>query len=307
MLLNYRKDGAEFWNRFQLSPVRDEAGTVTAYLGVQLDATYDVAAEKIERERQKQETLGRLAGGVAHELNNALQPVRLMSDMLSDYLSDLSDKDRSAAQTCIDTINNHVAYTHSIVSQILNFSKPTNGAVIKHPALEVVTGAVRFAQGFLPAGVRLDYGLPGTRPDPLEQAWTKVDQTGLKQVFVNLFTNAAFAMNGSGSITIDTELEMVSGDRSRQLTLFPGNYLRVSVSDTGSGISAEDLARIFEPFFTTKPVTQGTGLGLAMVRGTLASWNGGIAVTSLHGSGATFHVFLPVTFNGGNVDHNTAD
>lgn len=282
MILNYRKDGSKFWNRFQLSPVQNDTGELIAYLGVQIDMTRDMAIASLERERQKMEALGQLAGGVAHEINNALQPILLMSEVLDEVCQSLPEEHRETAATCLDSIREHALFARSVVSQVLSFSRRGDDDLETVEAVDLVTGATRFAGELLPStmGVLIE-------TDQTSQAGAmpkiRVNRNAFSQIFTNLFTNAAHAMEGKGTITVTVTAIDLDDTESGNLALKAGRYVRVDVIDTGTGIPPETLQHIFDPFFTTKEIGEGTGLGLSTVYGIVKGWSGTVIAESRAG------------------------
>lgn len=289
LLLNYRKDGSRFWNRFQMSPVRDESDRLVAYLGMQVDITEDVDRIGLETERQKLETLGRLAGGVAHELNNALQPILLFAEMLERT----GDLDPQAQIDCARGIVENARFASNVVSQILAFARRDKGGDSDHEALAILTQAVDFAADYLPAGISLERRGFDTATVPAEGRVT-VNRTALYQVMANLFKNAASAMNDRGRLAVGLALlpvglEPAAGESERRPAI------EISVIDDGSGIDPETLKHIFEPFFTTKAPGQGTGLGLSTIYGIVERWGGRVGAESVLGEGSVFRVLIPVS------------
>ncbi len=289
LILNYRKDGSRFWNRFQLSPVHDQTGRLAAYLGMQVDITADVDRIGLESERQKLETLGRLAGGVAHELNNALQPILLYAEMLEqpDAL------DPQAQADCAKGIVENARFASSVVSQILAFARRDGLEDGDHEALEIITQAVDFAADYLPAGISLELqGFDAAKA--LAERRITVNRTALYQVITNLFKNATAAMNDRGRLRVGLSLlqaglDPVAGESERRPAI------EISVADEGCGIDPKTLKHVFEPFFTTKAPGQGTGLGLSTIYGIVERWGGRVAAESVLGEGSVFRVLIPVS------------
>lgn len=275
-LLNYRKDGSTFLNHLVLAPIHDETGTLSAYIGLQADVTDEARREEIDRQRQRVEALGRMMGGVAHEINNLLQPVTLMTE-------ELMLRPHGAADTaCLRTILDCALSARRIIGDLLAFSRPggretevVDAAALLRDALVLVRKAVgpaiviRFEDRAGPADIR-------------------ADRTAFTQVLLNLASNAAAAMAGEG--TIEVALALVPGGPSRSE---PRPQVRLTVTDTGCGMDAALLERAFEPFFTTKPVGQGTGLGLSVAFGLVKEMGGEIILESMPGRGTTATVLLP--------------
>ena len=275
-LLNYRRDGQPFWNYLNVAPVHDAEGMVTAYVGVQHDTTEERRAAETERQRQKLEALGKLAGGVAHEINNLLQPALAFPELILDALPESAAEERE----WLGLIESHALQARGIVGDILAFARAERGCVAALDATERVGAALDFVQGVLPASVRIRRAgaLADGRPIGLFMG----ADGELKQILANLIGNAAHAMGLKGPVTV---------------TLAPtaaGNALRLDVVDTGTGMSADVCARIFEPFYTTKRVGEGTGLGLSIVYGIVQRWGGDIQVASTPGAGTRFTVVLPL-------------
>jgi len=270
-LVNYRCDGTRFLNLVELAPVRDLAAGVDAYIGIQHDVTAARQAESTRREREKLEALGRLAGGLSHELNNLLQPIVSYADLLGSRLrsSDTETAEQLAAiLECAQAAGN-------IARSVLNFSRRAAADAAAAPARERIGDAIRFARRLLPTTITLTIE---EADDP--DAHCAVDGTELIQVVGNLFKNAADAMGGNGEI--------------RVRAVRCGNELVLTIADDGPGMAPEIAARAFEPFFTTKPAGRGTGLGLSAVWGLVQGWGGRISLQTSPGNGARFVIELPL-------------
>ncbi|MBI3201992.1 MAG: GAF domain-containing protein [Myxococcales bacterium] len=235
------------------------------------------------RQAQKLEGIGRLAGGVAHDFNNLLTAILSGVEFLeteggdaASRASDLADI-RAAAERARDLTRQLLAFARRQVLEprVLDIN-------------QVVSGAERLLRRLLPENVTLD-----ARPDP--NAWQlSADPSQLEQVLVNLALNARDAMPGGGSLRFETHNVTVDvADAERHVGVDPGDYVVLSVVDSGEGMSKEVLSHLFEPFFTTKSVGKGTGLGLAMVHGVVHQSGGHIRVESEPGEGTAFHVYLP--------------
>jgi signal transduction histidine kinase len=273
--LNYRRDGQAFWNYLNVAPVHDSDGNVTAYVGVQHDTTEERRAAETERQRQKLEALGKLAGGVAHEINNLLQPALAFPDLIQEALPESAAEERE----WLSLIESHALQARGIVGDILAFARAERGRVAALDATEHVGAALDFLKGLLPASVRIRRA--GALADGRPVGRFLGADGELKQILANLIGNAAQAMGLKGEVTV---------------TLAPtavGSALRLDVADTGTGMSAEICARIFEPFYTTKGVGEGTGLGLSIVYGIVQRWGGDIQVDSTPGTGTRFTITLP--------------
>ncbi|HSI61117.1 MAG TPA: ATP-binding protein, partial [Ideonella sp.] len=177
----------------------------------------------------------------------------------------------------------------NLVRQILTFSRREPQELLTQPLGPIVDETHKLLRATLPARVELDAAL---QPTPL---FVNADATQIQQVLVNLCTNGWYALQGrAGRIAVGLERVMLEGASARRLDAAPGAYAHLSVSDTGCGMDEATRQRIFEPFFTTKPVGEGTGLGLAVVHGIVATHGGAITAESAPGQGSRFHLYLPL-------------
>jgi len=278
-----RKDGVWRLVRDQQHPQRDLEGLLTEAVGTLLDITdYRQLTEQL-RQAQKMEAIGRLAGGVAHDFNNLLTVIRSYCDLV---LLEMGEADprrpelleiRSAADRASDLAKQMLAFSRKrvIVPRALDLNE-----VIR--SLYLMLG--RLSSAPIELALRLTDGLGAI----------KADQGQLEQVLLNLAVNAADAMPTGGHLTIETANVTLDAEYARQHRgVTPGEYVLVSVNDTGTGMDSETLDHIFEPFFTTKPVGKGTGLGLATAYGIVTQSGGHIWVYSEPGHGTTFKVYFP--------------
>lgn len=208
---------------------------------------------------------------MAHEVKNALVAVKTFSDLLTEKNQDVE---------LADTVRREVRRIEAIVSQVLKFSRPSataNQPTHLHPLLD------RCLQGLKPHLTSRRLTLVtrfGAQSDLIYG-----DEPHLEQAIINLILNAAEAVTGDGTITVETDNETDPASPSGK------HPIRVTIRDTGPGIAAEDMARLFEPFFSTKP--QGTGLGLAITRRIIHEHHGVIRAESEPGTGTAFHILLP--------------
>ncbi len=259
-----------------------ENSTVHAYGG---DITERVNMEAQVRHLQKMDAVGRLAGGVAHDFNNILTAILGYSSML------LLEKNlEPGVMEQLKEISKAAERASRLTRQLLTFSRKQ---VIQPKVLninDILSNLKAMLRSLISEDVSMDLHL---QPDlPL----LYVDQTMIEQVLVNLVINARDAMPQGGALTIATSAVEIGDSQARgNPEAKPGRFVRLSVSDTGIGISKDLQAQIFEPFFTTKPSGKGTGLGLATVYGIIKQHNGWIEVESEEERGSTFNVFLPVS------------
>ena len=271
-MLNYRKDGMPFWNELSIAPVLSDAGDPIAYIGIQRDVSAERRALENEQTRQRMESLGRLAGGVAHEINNLLQPSFLYLDLIQEALA--ADDSEAAGQ--IETLRESARAIRSIVHDILTFARaedPGASTLINLPPL--LGRLARFADGVLPSSVRVRLDMEGADRPFL----VALRPTDLQKVVINLCVNAADAMSQSGEIVIQAR--------------FGPAEATIDVIDRGRGIPERIVDSIFDPFFTTKPLGTGTGLGLAIVYSIVTAWEGGVTVLRTGPEGTTFRLTIP--------------
>ncbi len=238
------------------------------------------------RQAQKMEALGRMAGGVAHDFNNLLTVIRGHSDLLLDRLQPGDPLYRSSQQ--IRKTSDRAA---SLTRQMLAFSRMQ----VLQPKVFDVNELIADMGKLLRRLVREDIEFSLRLGDSLGRI--KADPNQLEQVLLNLTVNASDAMPLGGRLTIDTQNIIVDYDNAAfHSSVERGDYVMITVSDSGHGMDAATKARIFEPFFTTKEPGKGTGLGLATVYGIVKQSGGFISVDSTPGNGARFTVYLPQTF-----------
>jgi signal transduction histidine kinase len=253
-------------------------------VGLRVDVTEARRHEALQRDREKLAALGQLAGGVAHEINNLLQPALLLPELIRNRLRSEDDQSRDELKTIVGSVRQ----AREIVRNILQFARrgeatlvPVDLAVEAHAALDLV-------RGILPLGITL------REERRCDRALAAVDRTQLSQVLTNLVLNAAQAMNDRGVITVTLGEMQPTASEAHALEIASGaRFVTLAVADQGTGIDASIRSRVFEPFFSTKPVGQGSGLGLSVAYGILQSWNGAIGVDSVPGRGATFTLYIP--------------
>lgn len=256
--------------------------------GIIRDLTERKRTQKQLRRAQKMETVGTLAGGIAHDFTNIIHAVKAYVQLVQD---DLSDED--ASQALLGQAARGLNRAEGLVDKLLTFSRRETTHEPVHVGLgNIVRESIDLVRPSLSNDVTV-------RTD-LNTACTILGDPGeLHQVATNIMTNAAQAMAGQDDdppnvLDVDIRLVDVDADLARRhLNLEPGQYVRLSISDTGPGMDAATQERIFEPFFTTKDVGEGTGLGLSVVHGIVQSHDGEIVVYSEPGEGTTFNLYFP--------------
>ena len=277
-------DGAERFLRQYIEPLGDEAGR-SRLLGTVQDVTEYKHLEEKFRRAQRLEGIARLAGGVAHDFNNLLVVINGYAQMI---LSELIAEDplRDHAQEIISAGNRAAALTR----QLLAFSRKQ---VIRPRAINL-DRLLTDLEKMLRRLIREDIEV---RQNLTSELWSmKADPDQVEQVVMNLVVNARDAMPKGGVLTIGaSNVELGEQEVKRSLDLKAGRYVLLTVTDTGTGMTAETKRRLFEPFFMPKPVGEGTGLGLSMVYGIVKQYGGDVSFYSEPGLGSTFRVYWPAT------------
>jgi signal transduction histidine kinase len=236
------------------------------------------------RQAQKIEAIGLLAGGIAHDFNNILGAIIGFSEIARD-----KSPEGSPARGHMDRVFTAGIRGRELVKQILAFSRQAEQTKLPLKLAPVVRETLKLLRASLPSTIDIRTNLQS------EAGFVLADLTQMQQVLMNLCTNAAHAMRRKGG-TISVDLagfNFSSPGDAPDPTMSPGSYARLSVTDTGEGISPETIEHIFDPFFTTKGAGEGTGLGLSVVHGIVASHGGTIAVSSERDQGSTFAIYLP--------------
>ena len=289
-LCNRRKSGELFWESAVISGIRDGDGAIAHYIAVKEDVTERKLAEaersNLEaqvQQAQRLESVGRLAGGVAHDFNNMLAVILSYAEMASEQVArgePLHDD--------LQVIGDAARRSADLTRQLLLFSRQQPVAPRALDLNESIQGMLKMLHRLVGENVRLVW-VPETK------LWAvMIDPTQVDQILANLCVNARDAIADVGKLTVETSnVTLDEGYCASHAGVSPGAYVRLTVSDDGCGIGADDLAHVFEPFFTTKEVGKGTGLGLATVYGIVKQNDGHIDVSSEVGTGTTFAIYLP--------------
>ncbi|WP_288587500.1 hybrid sensor histidine kinase/response regulator [uncultured Methylobacterium sp.] len=287
-ILNYRKNGSTFWNALFVSPVYDQKGDLVYFFGSQLDVSRRRDAEEALRQSQQMEALGQLTGGIAHDFNNLLQVVVGYVDILHSGLQDPATDPRRMVRA-VDNIRNAAERATTLTQQLLAFARKQRLDGRSVNLNNLVEGmrdlAIRTLGDEIAVETELADGLWNARIDP----------TQTEVALLNILVNARDALPGRGTVTIRTENHVFDADELPSGLPQPGRYVSVAVSDTGTGMPPEILARVMEPFFTTKEEGRGTGLGLAMVYGFAKQSGGTIVIESRAGHGTTVRLYFPMS------------
>lgn len=264
-------------------PIHDENGKVTGMFGVSRDVTEHRRLEAQLLQAQKMESIGRLAGGVAHDFNNKLTVIMGYAELSKMRLSDSEQLLHNLGE-----ITKAAEHSRDITAQLLSFSRQQ---IISPKALNL-NKAIMDTQKMLPRLIGEDILLT---VDMDKNLWmVKIDVTQLDQIIMNLGVNARDAMPDGGELKITTSNVTIEEAYCREhLDASPGDYVQLTFCDNGHGMDEETAKHIFEPFFTTKEVGKGTGLGLATIYGIVTQNKGFISIYSEPGRGTVFKIFLP--------------
>jgi signal transduction histidine kinase len=284
-VVNRRKDGTLNREDMTITPIRDRAGKISHFIAIKQDITKleqalsEVRAKNDELAMMTQQlwqasrlaTVGELAASIAHELNNPLATVSLKLETLASQLMAESDKLRS-----VQIIADEVERMGNLVGNLLQFSRRSHRQVSTLYVRREIDSSLELIEHHLRT-----HNIEVIRDYSPEMHAIQADRQQLRQVFLNLLTNAADAMKDGGTLTVKVNL---SPDESR---------VRIEFADTGGGIEAGNLEKIWDPFFTTKPEGKGTGLGLAICRRVIEEHQGSIAIESELGRGTKIIIELP--------------
>jgi signal transduction histidine kinase len=273
------KDGRTVHLLLSASARRDPDGEIVGVVAVGQDITEHREAQKRSLRAQRLESIGTLAGGVAHDVNNALAPILLATGLLRERYPDAAD--------LVDLMESSARRGGSMVQQLLTFARGVDGKRVPVPQI-LLAELERIVKSTFPKNIQLHFA-----SDPAAPAIVG-DSTQLHQVLLNLCVNARDAMPQGGKMAIEVVREdLTAADVKALGEGKPGPHVRIRILDTGVGIAPELLDRIFEPFFSTKSPEQGTGLGLSTTLGIVRSHGGFVRVQSQIGQGSTFTVYLP--------------
>jgi PAS domain S-box-containing protein len=279
-VLNYRKDGSTFWNQVAISPVRNESGDVVNFIGVQTDVSERRELERQLMHSQKMESLGVMASGIAHDVNNVLLVIRGYSALLAHRTTDAETRD------VVEQIDSAVQHAADFTRQLLSLTK---GQIV-HSQISDLNEVVRETLNILEHMIGTDVVIEAKLAKG--SLWADVDRGLVEQAVLNLVANARDAMPSGGVLSVETA-SVELGDRYSEMysNVTPGRYIMLQVADSGEGMDENTQNHAFDPFFTTKP--RGTGLGLSTVYGAVTQNGGHLRLHSEPGKGTVFKLYFP--------------
>jgi PAS domain S-box-containing protein len=282
------KDGKSILLEIEESPILDQNGKTVLIAGAARNITDRKRAEeekeKLEtqlRQSQKMEAVGTMAGGIAHDFNNILSIILGNTELA---IRDVPEW--HPVKESLDEVRKACLRAKDVIRQLLSFGRKSDMQLRPLDIRVILRESLKLIRSSLPSCVEIQQNFD-------KDIWTTLaDPTQINQILINLSNNAADAIESAGGI-LSVSLENVEIARQDpELNLEPGRYVKIRISDTGVGISAEDMERIFDPYYTTKNVGKGTGMGLAVVHSIVETHNGRINVSSTPGKGTTFEIFL---------------
>ncbi|EIM64020.1 hybrid sensor histidine kinase/response regulator [Desulfobacter postgatei] len=278
-----RKDNSFYTIDIAISSVRDENGEITNYVGVQQNISNETKINEKMAQIQKLESLGTLAGGIAHDFNNMLFPILGNIELL---LLKSSAYDNETKES-LTQVYESALQAKELVRQILNFSRHKK---IERQPLEIqncINTVLKLMQSGIPRNISIKKEIdPSSSP-------VIADPTQLHQTIMNLVSNGVHAMGKTGGVIKISLMPVNVSQFGSNGRIKPGDYICLSVSDTGMGMSKDVMNRIFEPFYTTKGDEDGTGMGLSVVYGIVKDMDGAIKVHSELGKGSEFKLYFP--------------
>ena len=281
-LQHLTKDRKELTVEARWTLIRDHTGQPKSVLVINTDITEKKKVEAQFMRAQRMESIGTLAGGVAHDLNNILSPIMMSIDILKSMAADPD------AAKILETIEVSAKRGADIVRQVLSFARGLEGERIEVQPVHLLKDLASIIRDTFPKDIRLKFSIP-------KATWLILgDPTQVHQILLNLCVNARDAMPSGGSLTVGIENCVLDEQyAAMNVQAKAGNYVLITVTDSGTGIPADIIDKIFEPFFTTKALNKGTGLGLSTVMAIVKSHSGIVNVYSEPGKGTTFKIYLP--------------
>ncbi len=288
-ILNYKKNGSAFWNALFVSPVFGKDGSLRYFFASQLDVSRRRDAEDGLRQAQKMEAVGQLTGGIAHDFNNLLTVIQGFTDMLLAQVERSGDRpiDPNRARRSLRAVMEAAERGAGLTQQLLAFSRKQKlqGRVVNVD--DMVASLLPMLTRTIGANITIETHRCGSGCN------ARVDPVQAEMAILNILLNARDAMPDGGTVTVSVDLANIQPDDERFGDVVPGDYIALSIRDTGTGMPPQIRDRVTEPFFTTKDQGKGTGLGLSMVYGFMKQSNGALRIDSEEGVGTTVRLFFP--------------
>jgi len=289
-LINRRKDGTSYHEEMTITPIRGANREISQFISVKQDITKRKQFKEQLHQARKMEAIGQLAGGIAHDFNNLLTVIHGNVQLVLMDNHQLNEENRQWLKQVIDAAER----AGNLIRQLLAFGRKQDIQFQPLNLNQVIGNFTKMLKRVIGENITLQCSYAKDLP-PID-----ADIGMIEQILINLIVNARDAMPEGGSIDVATEAIQINALHVKaHPEAQPGQFICLTVSDTGTGIYPEYLPRIFEPFFTTKEAGKGTGLGLATVYGIVKQHQGWIEVSSQLGSGTTFKIFLPAGVYGG--------
>ncbi|SLM29725.1 putative Histidine kinase [Desulfamplus magnetovallimortis] len=279
------REGTQKIIEFSSSPIKNDTGEASGNAIIFRDITEKIQMGGQLARAQRMESLGLLAGGIAHDFNNILASILGFTELLmfdapkgsrmEEYLTEIFTAGKRAKE---------------LVKQILAFARQTGDTLQPVQIHLIAKETLKLIRSSIPTTIAIQSNIKSS-------GLAMANPTQIHQIFMNLFTNAAHAMDEHGGVLTVTMMDenIAPGTKGAPIKLKPGQYIKITVEDTGTGIPPEIIHSIFEPYFTTKQIGEGTGMGLALVHGIIENYKGSITVESEMGKGTVFTVYIPAT------------
>jgi PAS domain S-box-containing protein len=286
-----KKDGAVIDTLVSARPVHYSGEDCLVMVIADITALKQLEEEKnrLEIQSQKMESIGTLASGIAHDFNNILTSIIGYTQMsMKDILClTKGEKDISVVRSDLNEVRNAAHRARDLVNHILAFSRHAQKEYVPIELSATIKGSLKVFRPTLPSNIKVSENL-------IDPYLILGDPAQIHQVLTNLCTNAAYAMDkAGGEMEVSLQRVFIEDAAALNVDVTPGPYVKMSVRDTGPGMSSKVMARIFDPYFTTKWKGNGTGLGLSIVHGIVKSHGGAISCKSAPGKGTTFDIYLP--------------
>jgi two-component system, cell cycle sensor histidine kinase and response regulator CckA len=291
-IINRRKDGSFYPEEMTITPMFNSLGEITHYIAIKQDVSEKKNLQEMFLRAQRLESLGTLASGIAHDLNNVLAPIVMSADLLMVQIDDFHTREM------LQMIKGSAKRGADIIRQLLTFVRGDAEEMIELQIRHLLKEMIKIYRETFPRYITIEDRIsPNLKP-------VMGDATRLHQVFTNLMINARDAMPEGGNLLIRAENVSISpAEAKANPQLIPGEFVRVRIKDEGTGIPAEMQEKIFSTFFTTKAQGQGTGLGLPTALGIMKKHHGLLLLESEVGKGSSFDVYIPVYAGEANLNN----